>query len=653
VTVEQAIAIALDHHRNNRFDDAEAAYRNILASHPDQPSALHLLGVLAHQTGRPDEAVGLIERAVALAPAVADYHFHLAEARFAAGRVDDAETSYRRALELQENHAAAHNSLGHLLFTRQRVDDALACFARAVQIAPEFAQAYCNLGTALLLKGSLVDAAAALRRAAELDEKHAIAHVNLAFALHALHRVDEAANVVERAVPLMPAPALNALGLLRMEQGRVGDAIQCFRRSIALDESNPDPHSNLLLALNHAEDISLEAFVAEHRRWAEEFETPLVSFRRPHCNDRSADRTLRIGYISPDFRQHPVGFFIEPAIAGHDREHFQVVCYSDIGRGAGDELTRRLERECGVDGWRVVSGLDDDRVAQTIRDDRIDILVDLAGHTARNRLCVFARKPAPVQVSYLGYSASTGMAAIDYLISDELLTPTGMFDALAPEEIVRLPRAYVCYTPGKNLPPVGPLPAELTGVVTFGSLNRLAKVTPRVFDAWAEIVRRTRASRLLLHADAGQHLDAVRARWRELGLAAERLEIVDRVSLDDYFHLFNRIDIALDPFPHNGGKTTRDALMMGVPVVTQCGELPISRAGLSCLAPLGLEHLVAYGVEDYVAIAARLAVGLPRLAEVRRTLRPKMLASPLTDAAVYVADLEAAYRAMWRKWCGA
>jgi protein O-GlcNAc transferase len=592
----------------------------------------------------------LIARAIAGNPNVADYHFHLADARFAAGAFDEAEASYRRALILAPDHAAAHNSLGHLLFTRQRIDEALTCFNRAIELAPDFAQAQCNAGTALLLKGAYVDAVAPLRRAVELDANHAIAHVNLAMALQSMHRVDEAADIIERAVPLMPAPALNALGLLRMEQGRMTDAIECFRRSTKLDPANPDAHSNLLLALNHAEDVALDEFVAEHLRWAEKFETPLAGQRRPHDNERSPDRPLRIGYVSADFRQHPVGFFIEPAIAGHHRGRFSVFCYSDIGAGAGDDLTRRLRQS--ADTWRVIAGQDDDRVAEMIRQDGIDILVDLAGHTARNRLRVFARKPAPVQVSYLGYSATTGLSAMDYLLADDLLTPSGMFEGRSSETIVRLPRAYVCYTPAANLPAVGPLPAESAEFVTFGSLNRLSKVTPRVFEAWARIVQRTPESKLLLHADAGRHLDAVRARWQQLGLSLGRLEIVHRIALDQFFALFNRIDIALDPFPHNGGKTTRDALIMGVPVVTLCGELPISRSSLSCLAPLGLEHLVAKNVEQYVSIATDLAADLPGLAELRRTLRPRMMASPLTDAAAYVDDLEAAYREMWRKWCG-
>ncbi|MEA2734205.1 MAG: protein O-GlcNAc transferase [Humisphaera sp.] len=621
----------------------------MLAAHPDHPTALHLLGLLAHQVGRHDDACRLIERAIAVHPTAADFHFHLAEARFAAGAIDAAEASYRRAIELQPDHAAAHNSLGHLLFTRQRFDEAMDCFSRAIAIVPGFAQAHCNLGTALMVKGRYADAVAPLRRAVELDEKHAIAHVNLSMALQSMHRVDEAADVLERAVPLMPAPALNALGLLRMEQGRLVDAIDCFRRSLALDSGNADAHSNLLLVLNHAEDISRDEFFREHLRWAEKFETPLIALRRPHANDRSPDRRLRIGYVSPDFRQHPVGFFIEPAIAGHHREQFEIFCYSEIGENADDDLTRRLQRS--ADGWRVIAGLDDDRVAQMIRDDAIDILVDLAGHTARNRLRVFARKPAPVQVTYLGYSATTGLRAMDYLIGDAFLTPPGVHDAHATERIVQLPRAYVCYTPGADLPAVGPLPAESRGYITFGSVNRLSKVTPRAFEAWAEIVQRTPNSKLLLHADAGRHLDAVRKRWQQLGLALDRLEIVHRIALDQYFSLFNRIDIALDPFPHNGGKTTRDALIMGVPVVTFCGDLPITRAGLSCLAPLDLTELVAYSTEQYVTIATELAADLPRLAELRRTLRPRMLASSLTDAPAYVADLEDAYRTMWQKWC--
>ena len=651
MTAEQALQLALEHHRAGQLAEAETLYRQILTQRPDDQDALHLLGMVALQAGRHVEACELIERAVELGPTSADFHFHLGEARLHAGRFGPAEISYRRTIELQPDHAEAHNALGHLLFSRQRVGEALECFGRATGLRGDFAQAHCNLGTALMVLGRYADAVAPLRKAVELDPAHGVAHVNLAMALQTMHRVDEAADVLERAAALMPAAALNGLGLLRMEQGRPKDAVECFRHSLELDPSNADAHSNLLLVLNYAEVVSLEEFAREHWRWGETFETPLIPLRRPHDNDRTPDRPLRIGYVSPDFRMHPVGYFIEPAIIGHHREQFEVLCYSDIGAGGGDELTRQLMQAVGEDHWRITAGVADDGVAELIRRDRIDILIDLAGHTARNRLRVFARKPAPVQATYLGYSSTTGLRAMDYLIGEAHQTPQGMFDPLATETIVRLPRTYICYTAPQDAPQVGPLPAAASGFVTFGSLNRLSKITPRVFDAWAEIVHRAPGSRLLLHADAGRHLEAVRRRWEESGLAPQRLEIIGRIATGEYFTLFNCLDILLDPWPHNGGKTTRDALYMGVPVVTFCGDFPISRAGLTCLAPLGLEELVAYDDRQYVEIAARLSGDLPRVAELRRALRRRMIASPLMDGEGYIADLEDAYRQMWRRWC--
>ena len=652
MTLDQALQLALEHHRAGRLVEAEAIYRQVLARQADHPDALHLLGLVAHQVARHADAARLIDRAINHHPATppAQWHHHLAEARRAAGDAACAEASFRTAIQLDPAYADAHNALGQLLLDRQQLEESAACFFRAAEFAPDLPQPHFNLGVARMMQGRFAEAAESLRRAVALDPHLAPAWLNLGGALQSLRRIDEAADALERAVAIAPSPhALNGLGLLRMAQGRTDDAVASFRRAVALDPSNAATHSNLLLALNYAEDVDADEFFAEHRRWGERHERPLVAQRRPHPNVRSPDRRLRVGYVSPDFKQHPVGLYIEPAIAGHDRAAFEVVCYSDVD-GSGDEVTERLKASADV--WRATSTVDDADVAELIRADRIDILVDLAGHTARNRLRVFARKPAPVQVTYLGYSSTTGLAAMDYLLADAHLAPPGMHDRCATERVVRLPRTCVCYVPpDAAAADVGPLPAESAGHVTFASLNRLSKVTPRMFDAWIEIVRKTPRSRLILHGDAGRHLDALLARWRERGLDADRLDIVGRLSLREYFELHRRIDVALDPFPHNGGTTSRDALYMGVPVVTLAGPQPISRMGLSALATIGLPELVADSLTRYIELATTLAADVPRLAEMRRTLRPRLAASPMMDRAGYVADLEVAYRAMWRTWC--
>jgi predicted O-linked N-acetylglucosamine transferase (SPINDLY family) len=651
MTLDEALQLALQHHRAGRLAEAEPIYRQVLAQQPDHPDALHLLGLIAHQVGRHADARVLIERAIARqrATAPADWHLHLGEARRGAGDRSGAEAAFRAAIQLDPAFPEAYNALGQVLLDQQRIEEAAACFTRATELAPQLAQPQLNLGVARMMRGKFAEAVEPLRRAVAINPQLAPPWLNLGGALQSLRRIDEAANALERAVALEPTPhALNGLGLLRMAQARIDEAIATFRRAVELDPTGASTHSNLLLALNYAEDVDPEEFFAEHLRWAERHERPLIAERRPHANERAPDRRLRVGYVSPDFKQHPVGLYIEPAIAGHRRDAFEVFCYSDVA--AGDEVTARLQRAADV--WRNISSTGDAQVAEIIRDDRIDILIDLAGHTARNRLRVFARKPAPVQVTYLGYSSTTGLAAMDYLLADAHLAPPGAHDRFATEKVVRLPHTCLCYVPPVTAIEDGPLPAHRAGYVTFASLNRLSKITARMFDGWIEIVISTPRSRLILHADPGRHLDALTARWRERGLSSDRLEIVGRMSLQEYFGVHRRIDVALDPFPHNGGTTSRDALFMGVPVITLAGQQPVSRMGLSALATIGLPELAADSLERYVALATALAGDLPRLAELRRTLRPRMAASPMMDAAGYVADLEAAYRAMWRTWCG-
>jgi protein O-GlcNAc transferase len=651
MTLEQALQLALDHHRAGRLAEAEPIYRQVLAQQPDHPEALHLLGLIAHQVGESAHAHNLIERAIVRHPGIApaEWHHHLGEARRGAGDFAGAEAAFRAAVQTDPAYAAAYNAIGQVLLDQQRLNDAAACFARATALAPQLAQPHLNLGVARMMQRNFAEAVESLRRAVALDPQLAPAWLNLGGALQSLRQIDEAADALERAVALDPTShALNGLGLLRMAQGRIDDAVASLRRSVALDPTNASSNSNLLLALNYVEDIDPAEFFAEHLRWAERHERPLTKDRRPHSNDRSPDRRLRIGYVSPDFKQHPVGLYIEPAITGRRRDQFEVFCYSDVA--AGDDVTARLQRS--ADLWRDISTTNDARVADIIRDDRIDILIDLAGHTARNRLRVFARKPAPVQVTYLGYSSTTGLAAMDYLIADGHLAPPGVHDRFATEKVIRLPRTCLCYVPPSAATEVGSLPAASAGHVTFASLNRLSKITPRMFDAWIDVVTATPRSRLMLHADSGRHLDRLTARWRERGLDSDRLEIIGRMPLPEYFQIHHRIDIALDPFPHNGGTTSRDALYMGVPVITLAGPQPISRIGLSALATIGLAELAADSLPRYIELATSLAADLPRLAELRRTLRPHMEASPMMDAAAYIADLEAAYRVMWRKSCG-
>ena len=360
-------------------------------------------------------------------------------------------------------------------------------------------------------------------------------------------------------------------------------------------------------------------------------------------------RRLRLGYVSPDFVHHAVSYFFEPVLTARDPAAFEVFCYSDAP--VADAVTQRLR--AASDGWRDIAGLSDERVAELVRADRIDILVDLAGHTARNRLLVFARKPAPVQVTWLGYPNTTGLAAIDFRLTEAVSDPLGLTEAWHSEELVRLPGTFSCYAPPPESPPVNALPALAAGQVTFGCFNNLAKVTPPALALWARVLREVAGSRLFLKSPGLADLETV-ARLREEfalhGIPADRLEFSGaELSVAAHLSLYHRVDVALDTFPYNGTTTTCEALWMGVPVVTLAGATHVSRVGASLLTHLGAPEWIGDAPEAYVARCRGLAADLPRLAVLRSGLRERMRGSPLCDAAGFTRGLEDALRAIWRR----
>ena len=370
-------------------------------------------------------------------------------------------------------------------------------------------------------------------------------------------------------------------------------------------------------------------------------------FIQPHPNDRSPDRRLRVGYVSPNFGNHPVGRFLLPLLESHDRTSFETFCYASVD--IPDAMTDRCRTHADV--WRDVHQLSDEQLANTIRQDQIDILVDLTMHMGNNRLLVFARKPAPVQVTYLAYCGTTGLSTMDYRLTDPYLDPPGEVEGFYSEQSVRLPETYWCYRPAIETPPVHALPALTVGRVSFGSLNNFCKVTPPVLATWSRLLQAVPGARLLLHARTGSHRDRVRRFLTEQGVLAERVVFIDFQPMTEYFDVYEQVDVALDPFPYGGGTTTCDALWMGVPVVSLAGPRAVGRGGLSILSNLGLSDWVAHDAEQYVQIAVGLVSDLLRLSNIRATLRQRMQSSVLMDAPRFARNIEAAYREMWRRWC--
>lgn len=631
------------------IDEAIAAYRRALQVKPDYAMAHNNMGNALTERGLLEEAAAACRRALELKPDFPEAHNNLGNALARQGRPEEAIAEYRRALALNPDHPEAHHNLGNVLWDMGQLDEAIASCRRAIELKPKFPDAYNTLGVALRMRGQLDEALAAFHHALALEPSFAEAHNSLGNALWERGQLDEAVSACHRALELRPnfPEAQNNLGNALRECGRLDEAIAAFRSALQMKPDYASAHSNLVYTLHFHPGHDIHTISEEHRRWNRQFGDPVKELTQPHFNDRSPERKLRIGYVSPDFRDHPVGRYVLPLLDGHDRERFEILCYS--GSARADWMTERLGALTGA--WRSTVGVPDSRLAEMIREDGVDILVDLALHTAGNRLLMFARQPAPVQVAWLGYPGSAGLPGIGYRLTDAHMDPPGERPAWSAEEPVRMPDCWCCYQQSDDSPAINALPALSANAVTFGSLNNFTKVNDGVLKRWARVLAAVKGSRLLMFCPKGQAREQVRTFFGARGIAAERVEFASFLSRSEYLKLYQRIDLGLDPSPCNGMTTTCDALWMGVPVLTLPGELPVSRAGLSLLSSIGLEELVAPSEEDYVRIATELAADLPRLAEMRASLRPRMKASPLMDAPRFAWNVEAAYRNMWRTWC--
>jgi len=581
---------------------------------------------------------------------LAEAHSNLGNALKEQGRYDEAIAAYRRAIELKPDYAEAHNNLGNALKEQGRLDLAVAAYRRAIATWPEYAEAHSNLGIALKEQGLLDLAVDSHRRAIELKPEYAGAYSNLGNALKEQGRLDLAIDAYRRAIALGPdhdGTHTNNLGNAFKEQGRLDEALACFRRAVALQPKDAMAASNLLMSLHYHPDYDAQAILAEHRQWARQYADPLAAQARLHTNDRSPDRKLRVGFVSPDLREHPVGRSLLPIFLHHDRGQAEFVCYSDAR--VDDGLTAKLRSV--ADQWQSIVGQSDQEVADRIRGDRIDILVDLALHSARNRLLVFARKPAPVQVTMVGMPATTGLTTMDYRLTDPYLDPPGAGDLAYTEQSVRLPHSFWCYEPPEESPPVGELPARDRGFVTFTCVNQFVKVSRAAIELWIEVLQAVPTARLVIESQPGSHRDSVHALFRGGGIAADRVEFTPKLPRLAYFERFRSLDLGLDPFPYNGHTSTLDALWMGVPVITLRGRTAVGRGGVSILSNLGLPELIAETPRQYVDIAVQWAADLARLGALRAELRRRLRASPLMDGKQYAADVDAAYRQMWKSWC--
>lgn len=628
-----------------RDAEAIAAYRQAITLKPDYFQALNNLAITLKEHNQADEAIRLYRQALTINPDSAETCNNLGVVLREQGQGEEAAALFRRALTLRPEFADAHEGLASCLRDQGRLGEAVAAYRQALSLNPQLANAWNNLGVALKESGQPLDAIAAYRQALEIQPEMADALNNLGIALKEQGTLTAAAAHLQRAITVKAgyAEAWNNLGQVLEIQGNVEEALSAYRQALKLNPAFSRVHSNILFALNYLPGLTAQEIFEEHRRWAQTYADPLTPPASPPTVVEK--QRLSIGYVSPDFRQHPVAYFLEAVLAHHDATRFEIFCYSDVS--APDAVTARLRGL--VPHWRDSHGLSDEALGQQIRHDAIDILIDLTGHTDRNRLFTFARRPAPRQASWIGYFNTTGMQAMDYFISDVYGSPTEI-PQLYTETLVRLPHSRFCYHAPDYAPTVAPLPAAQNGYVTFGCFNNLAKLNDAVIALWAQILTALPSSRLVLKALAlGE--EVIQASYRERfaahGIATERLIFSGFSPHAEMLVQYGDIDIALDPFPFTGGLTSCEALWMGVPVVTLAGETLVSRQSASLLNNLDLAELCAATPRQYAAIAVALANTPQRLAELRAGLRERMAASPLCDAAGFTRDLEQAYREMW------
>lgn len=579
--------------------------------------------------------------------------FSFAQQYFDAGQYEAAEQIYRQILGVAPQNADALNFLGIVLARTGRGEMAVDLMRQSIALQPKNAAYLDNLGTILRDMGRFEEAIDCSHRALAIEPNAAISHCNLANALQDFGRLTEALQSYERALALQPRFPAALLGMAKAltDSGQARRAVDVYRRELTADPTHASAHSALLVNLHYLGDASAHAIFAEHQRWNRLHASALRQEWPRLQNDPQPDRRLRIAYVSPDFRDHPIAFFIEGLLTSHDRSAVEVFCYSSAPRT--DAVTQRLRSH--TDQWRDISHLGDADAATLIRQDAIDILVDLAGHTAGHRLLVFARRPAPVQITYLGYGDTTGLEAIDYLLTDFQLDPlSGHSDAHATEQIVRLDDTWTCYRPPNDAPDVSALPAAERGFVTFGSFHTLAKLSEPLLQRWAQILSRVPGSRLLMTA-FGLHDPETRSRLRDLfarfDITEDRVEFREWTNMAAYLAMHHEVDILLDSHPFNGHTVSCHALWMGIPLITLTGRPRWSRMGASILRSIGLEELVAESPQRYVDLACDLAGNLESLAELRSTLRSRMSASPLLDAKRFTQSLEQTYRDMWKNWC--
>ncbi len=631
-----------------RLPEAIEEYRTAVMIDPEFHEAMNDLGNALRKDHQYDEAIEVLQSAVALAPNNPVIQYNLGGALFSRGRYDEAAQEFNRSLAQKADVAPAHASLASAYIMTNQWDPARTACEDALKLDPKNPEAHFVNARLMMHDRKLNDALMEFRLASQLDPKMVPAFTWMGVVLKELGQLDASLDAHRKAIDLLPtAGALHAnYANALVACGDLENAISEYDQAIALDPISAASYAgNRLWTMYYSSLYSPEFLGEEHRRWNEMYVLPQNFEPMFFSNMRERERPLRIGYLSGDFCTHVAARFMLPLLQRHNRSEFEVYAYSNTE--SPDTVTAQIRNL--VHAWRDIAGINDDAAASLILGDKIDILVDLSGHMAGNRIFVMARKPAPVQVFWLAYPGTTGLSTVDYRLTDPYLDPPESDTSWYTETSIRLPHSFWCYDPYTEDRPIGPLPALTNGYITFACLNRATKVSDDALRIWAELLNKLPNSKLILMDGGALFEDRV----FRMGLDSQRVEFIGRLARPDYLDLHNRVDISLDPFPCGGHTSTFEDLWMGTPVVTLAGNMSFTRASVSILSNLGMPNLIASTPEQYLEIALQLASDLPRLKTLRETLRDRLMSSPLTDAREWTRGLEAAYRKMWIRWCDA
>jgi protein O-GlcNAc transferase len=610
---QEQLTSLLQHYQNGRFDDAEKLSLSITQEFPKHQFGWKVLGAVLKQTGRVIDSLTPMQKSVQLVPQDAEAHNNLGAALLELGRLEEAEVSLRQAIVFKPDYAEAHYNWGAALIKLGRLEEAEVSLRQAIVFKPDYAEAHCNWGAALIELGRLEEAEVRLRQAIVYKPDYAEAYCNWGNTLVRLGRLEEALARYDEAIELQVDYSL--------------------------------AYSNKNLCLNYSSNWSSQFIYHQHLEFEKQFGGLRVRVPLMARVKKSSGERLRIGYVSGDFRSHSVAYFFEPLLQHHNANVVETFCY--YNHRIVDDVTNRLMAVS--EHWRSIVDNSHSNTVDRIIADKIDILVDLSGHTADNSLLVFVQKPAPILVTWLGSSNTTGLSAIDYRFTDVIADPVGETDQFHSEVLFRLPNGFHCYRGNETALVNVELPHNNRGHITFGSFNNISKLTPEIIKVWSKILNAVPQSQLLLkNSMVTQNISHYAQLFKQEGISEDRIEYYGRLpSNHEHLELYGAIDIGLDPFPYNGVTTTCEALWMGVPVISLAGDRHAGRVGASILTNVGLTDFIAQDIDGYIQLAVEMAANPTYLQEIRRGLRKRMLDSPLCDARSFASDIEKAYQDMW------